>query len=227
MDLDVIGFPSLVCNFWCLAPLMHWYQCRTQHTGCSEDSGHFLDLCWAVYLSPELPASSIASVLPEGPDSSVSLWNWYCKPRSSAWLEAWDPPLALVACPGTSACFLYTWVPKSWGLDCHRCLSPLEPSRMPAASMGLLNSVGGLSSGNLGLSHRARLQGTTTSQFLVSLWLLPAGRWMKPWPQLQDAALILCPRIPGADLQLGATGAWASDLLLLESWPQSSHLCYV
>lgn len=53
------------------------------------------------------------------------------------------------------------------------------------------------------------------------LGLSAAGRWMQQWPQLCAAvAAGLCPWLPGADLQLGASGTWVSHLMLPESWPK-------
>lgn len=43
---------------------------------------------------------------------------------------------------------------------------------------------------------------------------------MQQWPQLHVDAAGVCPRLPGADLQLDTAGACVSCLVLLEPWRQ-------
>lgn len=87
---------------------------------------------------------------------------------------------------------------------------------MPAASAGPAGTlVGSPSSGNLSLAYRERFQLTipVSPRSPHPLSLSAAGGWMQQWLHLHAAAVKVRYCLPRADLQLGASGAWASYLV--------------
>lgn len=43
---------------------------------------------------------------------------------------------------------------------------------------------------------------------------------MQHWSLVQAASVDVCPQLPGADIQLGVVGTWASHLVPQEPWSQ-------